>query len=37
MFDIDPRNATGKVSAFDRLPKYKVIWEDDSSLLNWIE
>ena len=37
MFDSDPKNATGHVLAKDNLPIYRVDWEDDSSLYNWIE
>ena len=37
MFDSDPKNATGHVMAKDNLPIYRVDWEDDSSLYNWIE
>ena len=37
MFNADPKNETGKVVPLNKLPKYRVIWEDDSSLENWVE
>ena len=37
MFESDPKNATGHVLDKDKLPKYKVNWDDNSSLYNWIE
>lgn len=37
MFDSDPKNATGYVLDSDRIPKYRVDWDDKASLYNWVE
>ena len=37
MYNMDPKNVTGHVVPLERLPKYRVVWEDDASLENWVE